>query len=125
MIELECLDITFWFLLLSVMSLESLTSCASYRILGKILGATYEGLTVVPKNDQKYGKLSGAALISDHDRQVIYAIYPNSTYVSFATPYMVGDDIDYIHPGFNFYGVNGGVVLGVAASYFNPYQEKV
>jgi hypothetical protein len=82
------------------------------------LGVHLEGLLVVPNKPARFGPIAGQLIIGAEEQGVMHAIAPDGTH----TEYTLGvniEDIDYIAPKQNFFGVNFGTsnLLG------SPYTE--
>jgi hypothetical protein len=78
-----------------------------------------EGLMTVPNDVAKYGPIAGKAIAGAEDQGLMYAFDPDGSF----TTYSVGvniEDIDFIEPGGNFFGVNYGTgkILGAPAADF-------
>ncbi|MBC6417734.1 MAG: hypothetical protein GDA44_02545, partial [Prochloron sp. SP5CPC1] len=84
------------------------------------IGTHLEGLITVPNNLNRYGPLAGKIITGAETVGLLYAIDTSGN----VTSYNVGvsiEDIDFIEPNENFFGVNFGTskILGAPASEFN------
>ncbi|MBI3201054.1 MAG: hypothetical protein HYZ29_05870 [Myxococcales bacterium] len=84
-------------------------------------GVHLEGALVVPDKPARFGPIAGKLIAGAEAQHLMYAFAPDGT----STSYTVGvdiEDIDYIGPKENFFGVNFGTshLLGAAADQFKP-----
>ena len=84
-------------------------------------GVHLEGALVVPDKPARFGPIAGKLIAGAENESLLHAFAPDGT----STTYDVGvkvEDIDYIGPKENFFGVNFGTshLLGAAADQFKP-----
>ncbi len=81
-------------------------SCASFRQIaaGRVF---WEGLSTVPNDPATYGGLAGKAIIGAEGQNRMWLVSPNGTTEQFNMGFGI-EDVDFIAPGENFFGVNYG-----------------
>jgi hypothetical protein len=67
----------------------------------------FEGIITVPDDTNTYGGLSGKILVGSETHSQLIVIDSNYNFNAYGAPINV-EDIDYIYPNENFYGVNYG-----------------
>ncbi len=84
------------------------------------LGTHLEGLFVVPNDVNKYGPLAGKIIAGAEDQTRLYTIDPQGKTAFYNVGVKI-EDIDFISPHENFFGVNYGTskILGAPASQFS------
>ena len=84
------------------------------------LGTHLEGLLVVPNDVNKYGPLAGKIIAGAEDQTRLYSIDPQGKTAFYDVGVKI-EDIDFISPNENFFGVNYGTskILGAPASQFS------
>lgn len=90
------------------------------------VGVHLEGLITVPDAPARFGPLAGTILCGAEEQGLLYAIESDGTF----TTYNVGvavEDIDYVEPWENFFGVNYGTsrLIGVGGYNFLPIAGDI
>lgn len=95
-----------------------ITSSAAPSKLASV-GVHLEGAIVVPNKPARFGPLAGKLIAGAEEQTLLYAFSSDGTHVTYDVGVAV-EDIDYISPKENFFGVNYGTsqVLGAPASAF-------
>lgn len=80
-------------------------------------GVHLEGLVTVPDKPARYGPLAGRALLGAEEQGILYALKPDGTFDVYQLGVLV-EDLDFVSPGENFFGVNFGTskLLGAEAA---------
>ena len=97
-----------------------INSAGQAALVARILGIydTFDAVTTVPNDSQKYGPWAGRILVGTEFVGTLFAIDTNGLVVPFTFPFGAGD-IKVIPPNQNFFGVDGNqTVWGAPASEF-------
>jgi hypothetical protein len=96
-------------------------STATPTLVADFPGVHLEGLVTVPDAPARYGLLAGTILAGAENEGVIYVVAPDGTANTLDVDVNV-EDIDFITPHDNFFGVNYGtsVLLGATSDQFLP-----
>ena len=90
------------------------------------VGVHLEGTLVVPNKPARFGPVAGKLLAGAEAAHVLYAFSPDGTFVTYTLGVDV-EDIDWIGPNENFFGVNFGTskLLGAGSEQFKPMMGDV
>ena len=90
------------------------------------VGTHLEGTLVVPNKPARFGPVAGKLLAGAETAHVLYAFNPDGTYQTYTLGVDV-EDIDWIGPNENFFGVNFGTskLLGAGYEQFKPMMGDV
>ena len=97
-----------------------ITAAAQPTLLAAV-GVHLEGVIVVPDAPARFGPIAGKIIAGAEAQGLLHAFAANGSDVTYSLGVNV-EDIDYISPKENFFGVNYGTsrLLGAAASDFEP-----
>jgi len=90
------------------------------------VGVHLEGVLTVPRDDTRYGELSGKILAGDEQNSRLWSFVSTGVYKVWSIPVAI-EDIDYIYPNENFYGVNyaEGRLLGATAAQWVGHEGDI